>query len=189
LREGLQKLVESAGEGSLLPAFGAIGKGEPPELGAKPVELCMASRTVGVFAAEGEGAPAAFDREVAEAIVSGKQALEVRDGVRWHGGSGGHATSLSRSGDSSGRSATALQGIALEGPLKGMSLVGIPVRDEPEDSAVELIEAVEDAVAKHALLHDAEAELDLVDPPVGPHGAGECGGGDSGRTAGVLGLA
>jgi putative transposase len=164
LGEGLQKLVESAGEGSLLPASGVSRKGEPPEFGAEPVELGMASRTVGVFAAEGEGAPAAFDREVAEGIMSGEQALEVRDDVRRQGGARSHATSLSRSGDSSGRLATALQGVALEGPLERMSLVGIPVRDEAEDSAIELVEAVEDAIAKYALLHDTEEELDLVDP-------------------------
>lgn len=164
LGEGLQKLVERAGEGSPLPTFGASGQGESPEVGAEPVELGVASRTVGVLAAEGEGAPAGFDGEVAEAIMSSEQTLEVRDGLRGHGGAGGHATSLPGTSDSSGRQAAPLQGIALEGPLKGMSLVGIPMRDEAENRAVELIEAIEDAIAKHALLHDPEEELDLVDP-------------------------
>ncbi len=69
--------------------------------------------------------------------MGGEQTLEVRDGLRRQGGAGDHARNLSRTGDSSGRLATALQGISLEGPLERMSLVRIPVRDEPEDSAVE----------------------------------------------------
>ena len=91
LGEGLEKLVEGAGKRSSLPASGVSWQGKPPKVGSEPVELGMASRTVGVVAAEGEGTAAALDGEVAEAVMGGEQTLQMRGGVRRHGSAGSHA--------------------------------------------------------------------------------------------------
>ncbi len=51
-----------------------------------------------------------------------------------------------------------------EGPAKGMCLVSVPVTDETEHVAGDVLEALEVAVAKDAALKNAEPDLDLIDP-------------------------
>ena len=51
-----------------------------------------------------------------------------------------------------------------EGPAKGMRLVPVPVTDETEHVAGDVLETLEAAVAKDAALKNAEPDLDLIDP-------------------------